>query len=128
MNRCVESFSISEFRDQIGVPPGAYERGNNFLQFVINPAVIEVNGLSDMGVRLEVRRKHARVPIEGVTLAWWRKHGDEFRAALQERNRSKLGRIAQLRRGGRRSSRLAANRYAPCGNTNANEQARSHPV
>jgi hypothetical protein len=97
MNRCVESFSISEFRDQLGVPPGAYERGNNFVQFVINPAVLEVNGLSDMGVKVEVRRKHARAPIEGVTMAWWRKQGDEFRATLQERGRSKVGRMARLK-------------------------------
>ena len=31
MSRCIESFTISDFRDQLGVPPGAYERGNNFM-------------------------------------------------------------------------------------------------
>ncbi len=97
MNRCVESFTIAEFRDQLGVPPGSYERGNNLVQFVINPAMLEVNGLSDMGVKVEIRRKHARAPIEGVTMAWWRKTGDEFRAAMQERNNSKVGRMARLK-------------------------------
>jgi hypothetical protein len=100
MSRCIESFTNSEFRDQLGVPPGAYERGNNFMQFVISPAVLEVNGLSDVSVQVEVRRKHARAPIEGISMAWWRKSGDEFRAAMQERNRSKVGRMARLKGGG----------------------------
>jgi hypothetical protein len=97
MTRCIESFSIVEFRDQLGVPPGAYERGNNFVQFVINPAVLEVNGLSDMGVKVDIRRRHARAPIEGVTMAWWRKSGDEFRVAMHERNNSKVGRMMRLK-------------------------------
>ena len=29
--------------------------------------------------------------------SWWSKSGDEYRAALQERNRSKVGRMARLR-------------------------------
>jgi hypothetical protein len=40
---------------------------------------------------------HARAPITGVTLAWWRKEGDDFRAAYAERQRSKAGRMARLR-------------------------------
>ena len=32
-----------------------------------------------------------------ITLSWWRKSGDEFRDAVQERNRSKVGRMARLR-------------------------------
>jgi len=97
MDRCVATFTTAEFRDQMGVPPGSYERGNNLVQFVINPAVLEVNGLSDMGVKIEARRKHARAPIDSVTMAWWRKSGDEFRSAMQERNRSKVGRMARLK-------------------------------
>jgi len=34
--------------------------------------------------------------VEGVTVAWWLKTGDEFRGAIAERNRSKLGRMARL--------------------------------
>jgi hypothetical protein len=32
-----------------------------------------------------------------VAISWWRKSGDEFRAAVQERQRSKVGRMARLR-------------------------------
>jgi hypothetical protein len=64
---------------------------------VLAPAVLEVNGLSDMSLQIELERIHSRAPIQAVTLAWWRKSGDEFRAAMQERNRSKVGRMARLR-------------------------------
>ena len=97
MDRCVEVFPIGKFRDLLGVPPDAYQRGNNFVQKVIQPAVLEVNGLSDMGVTVEVRRRSSRAPIEAVVVAWYRKEGDAFREALRERERSKLGRSARLR-------------------------------
>jgi hypothetical protein len=64
---------------------------------VVDPALLEVNGLSDMGVDIDLRRRHPRAPIEKVAISWWRKSGEEFRAAMRERNRSKVGRMARLR-------------------------------
>jgi hypothetical protein len=97
LDRCVDTFAIDRFRKMLGVPPGAYERGNNFKQFVIDPAVLEVNGLSDMSVTIALERRHPRAPVHAVTMAWWRKSGEEFREAMQERNRSKVGRMARLK-------------------------------
>jgi len=97
LNKCVETIEIKRFREMLGVPPGAYERGNNFLQFVIKPALLEVNGLSDMGVDIELERRHARAAVQAVSMSWWRKEGDEFRSAMQERNRPKVGRMARLK-------------------------------
>ena len=97
MERCVETFPIDRFRELLGVPPGTYSRADNFHRKVIEPALLEVNGLSDMSVQIELERQHSRAPINGVTLAWWRKSGDEFRAAMAERNRSKMGRMARLK-------------------------------
>lgn len=97
MERSIEVFPVARFRELLGVPPDAYQRGNNLLQRVIEPAVLEVNGLSDMGVRVEVRRPSPRAAIEGVAVAWWPKQGDDFRATLKERQQSKLGRSARLR-------------------------------
>ncbi len=94
---CVEVMTSEEFRDLLGVPPGTYERGLDFKRKVIDPALLEVNGLSDMGVDIELRRRHARASIHEVAISWWRKSGDEYRAAMQERNRSKVGRMARLR-------------------------------
>jgi hypothetical protein len=97
MQRSVETFPIDRFRELLGVPPGTYARGDNFQCKVLDPAVLEVNGLSDMSLQIELERIHSRAPIRAVTLGWWRKSGDEFRVAMQERNRSKVGRMARLR-------------------------------
>jgi hypothetical protein len=97
MDRCVETLSITHFRELLGVSPGAYDRGNNFARFVIQPAMLEVNGLSDMSVELALERRSKFAPIEAVTVTWWRKEGDEFRAVMRERDRSKVGRMARLR-------------------------------
>lgn len=97
LDRCIEQFSLERFRDLLGVPPGKLTRGPDFERRVVEPAVLEVNGLSDMGVKIELTRVHSRAPVTQVTLAWWRKEGDEFRAAYAERGRSKLGRMARLR-------------------------------
>jgi hypothetical protein len=94
---CIEVLSYDQFRDLLGVPPGTYERGLDFRRKVIDPALLEVNGLSDMSVDIDLRRRHPRAPIHEVAIAWWRKSGDDFRAAVQERNRSKIGRMARLR-------------------------------
>ena len=97
MEKSVETFPINRFRELLGVPPSTYARGDNFQRKVLDPAVLEVNGLSDMSLQIELERIHSRAAIHSVTLAWWRKSGDEFRAAMQERNRSKVGRMARLR-------------------------------
>lgn len=97
MERCVETFTLERFRELLGVPPGTYANGPDFKRFVVDPAVLEVNGLSDIGVQVELRRRHARAPVHEVAMAWWKKQGDEFRASMRERERSKLGRMARLR-------------------------------
>lgn len=97
MNRCVERFALDRFPDLLGVPPGAYDRGNDFAKRVIEPAILEVNGLSEFGVKADVERAYSRAPITAVMLAWWRKDGDEYRAAYRERQLSKLERMARLK-------------------------------
>jgi hypothetical protein len=97
MDRCVEVFPIDRFRELLGVPPGTYARADNFMYKVMEPALLEVNGLSDMGVKVELQRRHSRSPIEAVSVAWFRKSGEDFRAAMQELNRSKVGRMARLK-------------------------------
>ena len=97
MDRSIEKFPIQRMRDLLGVPSDAYERGNDFMRFVINPAVLEVNGLSEYGIRMEPERAHSRAPITALSLVWWKKSGDEYRAVQHERQRSKIGRKARLR-------------------------------
>lgn len=97
MQVCIEVFPIERFRELIGVRPGAYPDGQDFRRKVIDPAVLEVNRLSDMHVGIELRRKHARAAIHEVVVAWRKQEGDEFRESLRERDRSKVGRRARLR-------------------------------
>ena len=97
LDRCIEKFTIERFRDLLGVPPDKLTRGPDFERRVVEPATTEVNGLSDMSVKIELERKHARAPVTSVLLVWWKKEGEEFREAMRERNRSKVGRMARLR-------------------------------
>jgi len=97
LDRCLEQFPLDRFRDLLGVPPGKLTRGPDFMRYCIAPALLEVNGLSDMSVQIELVRAHPRAPITAVTLVWWCKEGDDFRAAYAERQRSKAGRMARLR-------------------------------
>ncbi len=98
MDRCVETFPIERFRDLMGVSKGAYERGNDFVRKCLDAASLEVNGLSDYSVQVQAVRKHPKAPITAVTLAWWRKEGDAFRATHIEQQQPKQGRTARLRR------------------------------
>jgi hypothetical protein len=52
-----EEFTVDDFRALLGVPDGKLERIPNLLQRVIQPAVLEVNGLADFGVKIEPVRK-----------------------------------------------------------------------
>jgi hypothetical protein len=58
---------------------------------VTDPAVIEVNGLSDMVVDL------TDLSIASVAVTCWRKQGNEFKAAMRELSLSKIGRMARVR-------------------------------
>jgi hypothetical protein len=51
-----------------------------------------------MGVNIELLRKHPRAPVHAVAIGWWAKGPEDFQSAIQERNRSKVGRMARLRR------------------------------
>jgi hypothetical protein len=97
LDRCIETIEIGRFRGLLGVPPGTYERADNFMRNVVTPALLEVNGLSDISVKLEMVRRHTRAPAHAVCFTWWRKSGDEFRDAVRERGRSKVGRMARLK-------------------------------
>lgn len=97
LERCVETMDMGKFRELLDVPPGAYDRADNFMRNVIAPALVEVNGLSDLGVEIEMVRKHSGAPAHAVAITWWRKQPDEFRAAMLERSRPRVGRMARLK-------------------------------
>jgi Initiator Replication protein len=94
-----EEFTVEDIRALLGVPDGKLERIPNLLQKVINPAVLEVNGLADFGVRIEPIREGGKVRglVTGFRVGWWRKGEDELKSAFSELNQSKVGRISRLR-------------------------------
>jgi hypothetical protein len=97
LRKCAETIPIDRFRELIGVPPDRVKRGPDFVRFVVEPALLEVNGLSDYGVSVDLVREKTRGPITAVSLTWWKKEGEEYREVLRERARPKLGRMARLK-------------------------------
>jgi hypothetical protein len=97
VGRITETFDIERFRALLGVPKGTYADGTNFLKKVVEPAVLEVNGLSELGCKIGLVRLHSRAAITKVEVVWWKKVGKEQAPALKELGRSKIGRKARLR-------------------------------
>jgi hypothetical protein len=94
-----EEFTVEDLRALLGVPDGKLERIPNLLQKVINPAVLEVNGLADFGVKIDTIREGGKVRglVTGFRVSWYRKSVPELQTAFSEIKRSKVGRIARLR-------------------------------
>lgn len=92
-----EEFTITEFRGLLGVPKGKLKRFADLYRRAIEPAVAEVNGLSDYCVKIRpVKRGRKFVALE---LLWWRKSRDELRDAWTELQRCKVGRKTRLQEG-----------------------------
>lgn len=94
-----EEFKVDDLRALLGVPEGKLERIPNLLQRVIQPAVLEVSGLADFGVKIETVRKggQQRGLVVAFRVSWWRKELPDLQAAYRELNRVRVGRMARLR-------------------------------
>jgi len=94
-----EEFSVEDLRALLGVPQGKLERIPNLLQKVINPAMLEVNGLADFGVKIEPIRDGGKMRglVAGFRVSWWRKNENQVKSAYSEIKRSKVGRISRLK-------------------------------
>lgn len=95
---CVETFTLERFRELMGVPPKSFTKWNNFERKVLNIAELEVNGLSEYGVKIGINRKNnmPKGEIIGIVVTWWQKEGDEYRETLRELRNVKVGRKARL--------------------------------
>ena len=62
---------------------------------MIDPAVLEVNGLGEFGCKVEPVYKGRKVIA--LRLSWWAKNLDEKKATLKELRISRVGRKARLR-------------------------------
>ena len=89
-----EEFTIERFRQLLGVDQGKLESFKNLNRWAIQPAVTEVNGLSDFGCSVEPVTKGRKVV--GIRLSWWKKNLEEIKAAYSELQAAKVGRRARL--------------------------------
>ena len=91
-------FTVDEFRRLLDVPDGMYPQAFNLKQRVIDPALLEVNGLSDFMAEIEPVREggFVRGKLKGFNLYWRKKDNDEWKQALNELGRPKVGRRQRL--------------------------------
>lgn len=85
-----EKFTLESLRGIMGVPKGKLSSWSNLKLRAIDPAVSEVNALSDFMVEI-VPIKTGRA-VTHVELRWWRKDGDATGAADRALQFSKVGR------------------------------------
>lgn len=89
-----EEFTVERFRQLLGVDQGKLKAFKNFNQKAIQPAVAEVNFLSDFGCSVEPVTAGRKVVK--IRLTWWKKNLEEIKAAYSELQAAKVGRRARL--------------------------------
>lgn len=94
-----QRFSVEEFRALLGIETGKLPLFKSLKQRVLDPAVLEINGLSDFTVSIEALRDGGmqRGPLKGFLLRWEKKTPDEWHKVTAELMRPKVGRIARIR-------------------------------
>lgn len=85
-----ERFGLDQIRGVLGVPKGKLTSWSNLRLRAIDPAVAEVNALSDFLVEIQpIKTGRA---VTHVELRWWRKDGDVRGAADRALQFSRVGR------------------------------------
>jgi hypothetical protein len=90
--------SVEDFRRVLGLVPGILTAFKDLKKRALDPAVMEVNGLSDFWVEVEAIRQGGplRGAVIGFRLSWRRKTPEEWRTVLDELARPKVGRRERL--------------------------------
>ena len=90
----MESFSLADFRELLGVEKGKLTTYGNLNQYAIKPALLEVNALSDFTVTIAPEKMGRRVT--GVLIGWGLKDIEGKKAAYAELQRPRVGRLARI--------------------------------
>lgn len=93
LHKQFEELAIDEFRGLLGVPEGKLPRYADFNKHCLQPALAEVNQLTDFVVSVAAVKKGRTV--EKLILHWTRKPPEERQRAHDERERSRIGRSAR---------------------------------
>ena len=90
-------FKPDDFRELLSVDRDLLTRFPDFKRRVLDPALTEVNALSDCNVEVEVIREGGpRSAVAGYRLRWVGKSSEEWQAAMDELLRPKVGRKARI--------------------------------
>lgn len=94
-----QTFSVERFRDLLGIEAGKLPLYKSLKQRVLDPAVTEVNALSDFNVEIEPLREGGTVrgTLTGFRLRWEKKDREAWLAVLDELGRPRVGRRARIR-------------------------------
>ena len=92
--RASEKFSLEDLRGILGVPKGKLTSWSNLKLRAIEPAMAEVNALSDYMVEIAPVKTGRRVTH--IELRWWRKDAGSTAKAERELSFSKVGRKARM--------------------------------
>ena len=88
--RVFQDWKLDDLRERLGASAPSLRNWQPFKQFVLEPAVAEINHLTGIGVAWEPI-KYAR-RVVAVRLSSWRKSKEELDAAVAELNRHRAGR------------------------------------
>lgn len=89
-----ENFELDKFRELLGVPKGKLTIFGNLNKYAIQPALAEINGLSNYGVKILPIKTGRRVT--SVKIGWWLKEPHEIAEVDAELRRHSAGRKARL--------------------------------
>lgn len=89
-----EEVSLEDMREILGVEAGKLEAYKNLNKYAIQPALIEVNGITPYDVNI-VPKKTGR-KVTGFIMGWNNKDEDNLKRAYAELGRHSTGRTARL--------------------------------
>lgn len=94
-----QEFSVESFRNLLGIEDGKLKEPFNLKKWALDPAITEVNALSDFNVTIDPIREGGAVrgKLTGFRLTWSKKSPAEWQAVLDELMRPKVGRKARIR-------------------------------
>jgi len=93
-HKFTEDFTLTEFRELLGVPMGKLRAFGNLNQYAIKPAVAEINAMASFGVVVMPRKEGRKVV--SISVGWWQKDVEELKEAFAEVRRAKPGRKARI--------------------------------
>ncbi len=88
-----ETFTVDQFRALLAVPDDKLPRFADFNKHALQPALQEINQLTDYAVAVGVIKRGRTV--EKLHLSWLKKSADALQTAVRERDASRIGRSAR---------------------------------